>query len=219
MQIHQAGRSLVFYGSIIGILWMLIAFVSPLALGWRLAAAAVGALLTFFLFFFFRVPRRPLPKEAAGALFAPADGRIIDICDVHEKECLKTKALRVSIFLSIFDVHSAHMPVDAEVLYAQHHRGRFLAAFHGKSSELNEHTTVFLATPFGQRLVVRLIAGWIARRICCYVQSHQKLSAGEELGFIKFGSRVDIFLPLGTPLLVHKGQIVRAKRTQIATLA
>ncbi len=220
MYIHKEGRRILGYAfwialSISMLVWYLgryfgvyeavVVSLSLIWVTWGLVA------------FFFRIPRRTLPVAPAEVLFSPADGRVTNIQEIEEPECIKGKAIRVSIFLSPLNVHCNYVPISATVEYYKYHAGRFIGAFYDKSSTLNERTTILLATP-KHRIVVRQIAGLIARRIACYVQEGQAIQRGEELGFIRFGSRVDVFLPLGTEILVQKNQTVRSKLTQLAVL-
>lgn len=215
-QIHEEGHStlrnagLVFIGlAAATALWM------PRRWFYRISGAS--ALLYGLIAYFFRQPQRQLPS-LEGAVFSPADGTIVDIREVYEKEFLHRRCLRVSIFLSIFNVHMNWIPVGGRVAYMRYHPGQYLVAMHPKSSELNERHTVAIETATGEAVLVRQIAGLIARRIRWKVQPGQLVQAGEELGFIKFGSRVDIFLPLGSSLQVQRHQNVVGSETVLALL-
>jgi len=172
-----------------------------------------------FLFFvfvvrFFRNPYRQLELDSR-KIFAPADGKVVVIDEVYENEYLKDKRMQVSIFMSPLNVHKNWYPVSGEVEFYKHHSGRFLVAWHPKSSDLNERTTVVIEKDNQTKILVRQIAGAVAQRISCYAKTAKTVTQGHELGFIKFGSRVDLFLPLDTKILVTKGQKVTGNVTVI----
>jgi phosphatidylserine decarboxylase len=176
--------------------------------------------LSGFVFFllivrFFRDPERPLIINDS-ILTAPADGKIVVIKEADEKVYFHEKRIQVSIFMSPTNVHKNWYPVSGKTVFYKHHPGRFLVAWHPKSSELNERTTTVVETKTYGPVLIRQIAGAVAQRIICYAQPGAKVKQGEELGFIKFGSRVDVFLPLGTKILVKKNQMVRGNITPIA---
>lgn len=179
-------------------------------------AASIG----LFLFFlqFFRHPNRPLPKRADDLLYAPADGKVVVIEETEETEYFHDRRLQVSIFMSPLNVHVNRVPVSGTVRYFQYHPGKYLVAWHPKSSTENERSTIVIQHPKGE-VLIRQIAGAVARRICTYPKTGQEVNQGEELGFIKFGSRVDVFLPIDTKLKVEIGQKVKANVDVIGTLA
>lgn len=178
--------------------------------GW-LWTAAVLALLGGFVFYFFRDPERRVPSDAA-VIVSPADGRVMEVVDeaTHGQP-----GRRVSIFLSVFDVHVNRVPAAGTIRSVEYHRGKFLAAMRSRASAENEHNVVCVATARGD-LVVKQIAGWIARRILCWKQEGDTVAAGERLGMIRFGSRVDLWLPLDTEILVRPGQHVAGGSTILA---
>jgi phosphatidylserine decarboxylase len=173
----------------------------------------------FFLFIvrFFRNPHRPVSIDDS-ILISPADGKVVLIEEVEETEYFKDRRLQVSIFMSPNNVHKNWYPFSGIVKYYRHHPGKFLVAWHPKSSELNERTTVVLERKDTTKILMRQIAGAVAQRISCYAAEGKQVKQGEELGFIKFGSRVDIFLPLGTTLKVAKNQKVSGCVDVIANL-
>ena len=173
----------------------------------------------FFLFFlqFFRSPRVHL-EAAEYLVYAPAEGKVVSIQEVTEPECLKKTCIQLSIFMSPFNVHINRSPFTGEVEYFRYHRGKYLVAYHPKSSTANERTSILLRNSTGHKVLVRQIAGLVARRIRCYVKEGSQLKAGAEFGFIKFGSRVDLFLPLGTRILVEPGARTSAGKTILAAL-
>ena len=171
-------------------------------------------LLVSFIFClnFFRDPKRILPADK-NCIVSPADGKIIKIKEFEDPET-KEKLRLVSIFLSVFNVHSNRMPVDGLIKSVNYIKGEFLAAFDHKASEQNERTEISIDTKFGS-MVVKQIAGLVARRILCYAKENEKMSAGERLGFIRFGSRTDIILPDKVTLNVELDQKVYGGQTII----
>lgn len=169
-----------------------------------------------FLVSFFRKPTRDVENPSDSVLFSPADGKIVVIEKVFEEEYLKKECLLVSVFMSPLNVHINWYPITGVVTYFKYHPGKFFAAWNPKSSTENERTTIGLQTTNGE-IVIRQIAGALARRIVCYSSEHHKVKQGSELGFIKFGSRVDIYLPLETKMQVKLGDVVNGNITQIAT--
>ncbi|MDR3328895.1 MAG: phosphatidylserine decarboxylase family protein [Prevotellaceae bacterium] len=175
---------------------------------------AASAVFFGFIVRFFRMPRRPLLHDEQ-AVFAPCDGKMVVIEEVYEPECLKAKALQLSIFMSPNNVHANFYPVSGEVEYVKYHPGKYLVAWHPKASTKNERTTVVLNTGRAQ-VLCRQIAGAVARRIVCYARQGQAAQQNAQLGFIKFGSRVDVFLPLSAKVEVQLGQPVRGTQTVLA---
>ncbi len=170
-----------------------------------------------FVLQFFRNPVRPIPKRDNQIVYAPADGRICAIEEVIETEYFGDRRLQVSIFMSPLNVHVNRNPVGGTVRYVRYHPGKYLVAWHPKSSTENEHTSVVYDTGEHQ-LLLRQIAGAVARRIKWYVAEGQSVVQGEDMGFIKFGSRVDLFLPLEARINVQLNQSVRGNRDIIAYL-
>ncbi|MCY4418429.1 MAG: phosphatidylserine decarboxylase family protein [Cytophagales bacterium] len=170
--------------------------------------AILGFLCTVFILQFFRVPQIRYP-EGSG-IYSPADGKIVQIKETEEDEYFKDKRIVLSIFMSALNAHINRVPMGGEILYFVHHPGKYLLAYHPKSSKLNEHTTMVIKNPNGTVLLLRQIAGYVARRICYYVKKGDLVKVGREFGFIKFGSRVDLYFPLGTRLEVKIGDRVKA---------
>ncbi|MBP2321252.1 phosphatidylserine decarboxylase [Kibdelosporangium banguiense] len=180
----------------------------------------VGALLTGWTAWFFREPKRVTPTRA-GVVVAPADGTVSTVAEVMpppELELGDTPMLRVSVFLSVFDVHVQRNPVAGEVARKIYHPGKFLSADLDKASEENERNTVLLRTAEGHQIVVVQIAGLVARRIVCHIDEGDKVEAGATYGLIRFGSRVDTYLPLGGRVLVEPGQKTIGGETVLAEL-
>jgi phosphatidylserine decarboxylase len=170
-----------------------------------------------FIARFFRNPSRTTPYSN-DHIIAPADGKIVDIQRVQESEYFCDERVKVSIYMSVLNVHLNRTPLTGEVRYVKYHPGNYLVAFHPKASELNERSTIVIADSRANEVLVRQIAGFLARRIVTYLQPEQAVRAGEELGFIKFGSRCDVFLPVDANVLVALNQHVRGGETPIAQL-
>jgi phosphatidylserine decarboxylase len=176
-----------------------------------------SVVLLIFIMRFFRIPGRKA-VFSPGVVYAPADGKIVEVKQTVEEEYLKDRRIQVSIFMSVWNVHINWFPLAGRVSYYQYHPGRYLVARHPKSSLLNERNTVGIQTENSGEIVVRQIAGIVARRIVSYAEPPRKISAGDELGFIRFGSRVDLFLPADSRILVSPGQKVRGLLTPVAEL-
>jgi phosphatidylserine decarboxylase len=165
---------------------------------------------------FFRIPKRTFSFTDSDIL-CPADGKVVVIEEVEETEYFKDRRIQVSIFMSPLNVHANYFPISGLVKYVKYHKGLFLVAWHPKSSTDNERSTVVVQHSSGQEVLFRQIAGAVARRICYYTKEGQMAETGQEFGFIKFGSRVDVFLPLGTKLDVKIDQDVKAKLTKLGS--
>ena len=177
----------------------------------------VSLLLFFIVLQFFRSPTRKITINEK-CILAPADGKIVVIEQTDEPEVLKEKRIQVSIFMSPINVHVNRYPVSGEVVFSKYHPGLYLVAWHPKSSTKNERTTVVIQTSSRVKILMRQIAGALARRIVCYPQEGWMVRQGDEMGFIKFGSRVDLFLPLNATIKVDINQKVKGGQTVIAEL-
>ena len=164
---------------------------------------------------FFRNPKRETPINE-NHLIAPVDGKVVIIQEVFEKEYFKDQRLQVSIFMSPLNVHVTRYTMSGKVIFSKYHPGKYLVAWHPKSSELNERTTIVLKNEVFGEILYRQIAGAVARRIVNYAEVGSQVVQGEDAGFIKFGSRVDLFLPLGTPLDIALNDIVKGGVQTIA---
>jgi phosphatidylserine decarboxylase len=185
---------------------------------WLFILLSIGFLVLFYLVVqFFRIPKRVF-TFSENDILCPADGKVVVIEEVEETEYFKEKRIQVSIFMSPLNVHANYFPISGLVKYVRYHKGLFLVAWHPKSSTDNERSTVVVEHKTGQEVLFRQVAGAVARRICYYAKEGQAAEAGQEFGFIKFGSRVDIFLPLGTPINVKIGDIVKSKLTKLGEL-
>jgi len=217
MKIHKEG-----YSSII-VVFVVLAILN-LALFFLLNVAVVTTVFVvisfiFWLFIiaFFRLPARPV-AAVSDTVFAPADGEIVVVEETIEEEYFKDKRIQVSTFMSPFNVHVNWYPVSGTVQYTKYHKGKFLVAWHPKSSTLNERSTIVIKMENGTEILVRQIAGAVARRIVTYSKEGDRAEQGKEIGFIKFGSRVDVFLPLGTDIQVKLDQKVSGLETILAKL-
>ncbi|WP_296705808.1 phosphatidylserine decarboxylase family protein [Algoriphagus sp.] len=218
MTIHREGRVLLFWMMIIlvALNYLLYYFFPEKNL--MLNITMLGSIIIYLLVLqFFRNPVFPLPNEE-GIVFAPADGKVVVIEEAFEDEYLKEKRRQVSIFMSPVNVHVNRSPIKGVVDFFKYHPGKYLVAWHPKSSTENERTTMVLRNEKGTQILVRQIAGAVARRIKWYVKEGSKLDQGGEFGFIKFGSRVDLFLPLDAEILVDLEQKTKGARTPIARL-
>ena len=182
------------------------------------SVAFVSTVLFLLVLNFFRSPFRRFPYDSEGLVIAPADGTIVAIEEVMENEILHKKCLQISIFMSIFNVHANWFPVNGTVKHVSHQNGRFMAAYLPKSSTENERSMVVIETPEGHTVMARQIAGAVARRIVTYAEKGEDCFIDEHMGFIKFGSRVDVYLPLGTEVCVSMGQKTTGNQTVIAKL-
>jgi phosphatidylserine decarboxylase len=178
----------------------------------------VSTILFLIILNFFRSPYRRFPFDSEGLVIAPADGVIVAIEEVMENQYFHDKRIQVSIFMSVFNVHANWFPVNGTVKHVSHQNGRFQAAYLPKSSTENERSTIVIRTNYGVDVLTRQIAGVMARRIVTYAKEGEYYEVNEQMGFIKFGSRVDTFLPLDTEILVEMDQKVTGNQTPIARL-
>lgn len=178
--------------------------------------SALSAVVYLFVFNFFRCPVRHYRGVRENHVVSSVDGRVVAVERVYEGEYLKTEAIMLSVFMSPLNVHANWFPVDGKVEYVKHHRGRFLSAYLPKASSENERSTVGIEAACGQRITVRQVAGAMARRIVTYARKGNEASIDEHLGFIKFGSRVDLYLPVDCEILVRIGDITRGGVTPVA---
>lgn len=180
--------------------------------------SGLSAIFFLLVLNFFRSPFRRFPYDSEGLVIAPADGTIVAIEEVMENEILHEKRLQISIFMSVFNVHANWFPVNGTVKHVSHNNGRFMAAYLPKSSTENERSAVVVTTKNGVDILARQIAGAMARRIVTYAKVGEKCHVDEQMGFIKFGSRVDVYLPLDSEVLIEMDQKVTGNQTPIARL-
>ncbi|MGB8490431.1 MAG: phosphatidylserine decarboxylase family protein [Bacteroidales bacterium] len=218
MRLHKEGYKILAFGLAVLIAVNILArFIWADNVLARWAIIVISLIGYIFVLFFFRTPVRMLDPDP-GLIYAPADGKVVVIEETIEKEYFRDLRLQVSIFMSPFNMHSNRYPVSGRVKYVQYHPGHYIVAWHPKSSELNERSSIVIETETGAEILIRQIAGAVARRIVTYARPDQKVIQGEELGFIKFGSRVDIFLPLGTEIEIPILQQVKASKSIIAKI-
>lgn len=217
--IHKEGRTLLFVLLLV-IVAIIFAFDYFLPGMNMLRNIVTGIVLVFFLLVlqFFRNPSRNTVKNA-NHIIAPADGKVVVIEEAEEPEYFKGKRMQISIFMSPFNVHVNRMPAAGKICFFKYHPGKYLVAWHPKSSTENERTTVVVKTQSGTEVLFRQIAGALARRIKWYVKEGDVLDQGQEFGFIKFGSRVDIYLPLDAKVKVKIDEVTTGGETVIAELA
>jgi phosphatidylserine decarboxylase len=181
----------------------------------RVGLGGISAVLLVFTISFFRDPQRATPTDPK-AIVAPADGTIVEIRTVHEPYYLNGEATMVAIFLSVFDVHVQRAPIEGEIKFVKYHKGKFLDARNMNASLENENRVIGIVTADGFRVTVRQIAGLIARRIVGWADPGTKLARGERLGMIRFGSRVELFLPPGTQVMAKVGEYAKGGETVLA---
>jgi phosphatidylserine decarboxylase len=217
-RIHEEGTKAILIASLViaalvvgmNLLW-------PHQTVWHLLAYLFFALVLVLVVRFFRVPIHRKTTIMENAVLSPADGVVAANEIVMEDEYFHEQRRQISIFMSIYNVHINFFPFDGVVTYYRYHPGKFLVAFNPKSSTDNEHNTMVIRDAQGREVLVRQIAGFVARRIVCDLEPGEPSIAGEEFGMIRFGSRVDVFLPLDAEVDVHIGQKVRAKSSVLAT--
>ncbi len=177
----------------------------------------VSLILLAGVFYFFREPVMER-KVKEGEVVSVANGTVVAIEPVVEGEYFRSKRLQISVFMSVWDVHINHVPVAGEIVYQKHHAGRFLPARHAKSSDANERCTSVIRTAGGKEILARQVAGILARRVVTYRKPGDRVTRNDQLGFIRFGSRVDLFVPLDSDIRVTLGQKVRGGMTVITTV-
>lgn len=218
MTIHKEGYKSILISAILFAVINLVSFYfisfSMAWLSWLIFILTLG--LVLFIISFFRVPSRKL-TQGSNLVIAPADGKVVVIEEVYDEEYFKDKRLQVSIFMSPANVHQNRTPVTGEVVYNQYHKGKYLVAWHPKSSTENERHSVVIRYSKGE-VLVKQIAGALAKRIVNYLSVGQKVEQTAEMGFIKFGSRVDLLLPLDVKVNVKLQEVVKGGVTVIATV-
>lgn len=218
VKIHREGLNilLVLFAIITAISIPAFTFIRPLWI--PITFLTISVILYLLVVNFFRSPRRHYRGERENAVLASADGTVVALEEVFEDEVLHENTIQLSIFMSVFNVHANWYPVEGKVVYAKHHSGRFQAAYLPKSSAENERSTVVIETESGKKVLVRQVAGAVARRIVTYAEKGDDARFDEHMGFIKFGSRVDIYLPLDSEILVKIGDKTVGDITQVARL-
>ena len=219
VKIHREGQNII-----VVLLLILLAINIPaylfIELKWIPITLIVISVIMFALVInFFRLPQRHFKGDSNGVVVSSVDGKVVALEEVYEAEYLHKNVIQLSVFMSVFNVHANWVPLKGRVKYVKHHAGRFLAAYLPKSSTDNERSAIVIESDKnGEDVLVRQIAGAIARRIVTYVEAGDEVDISDFIGFIKFGSRVDVFLPLGTEVCVKMGQSTTGDQTVIARL-
>lgn len=215
MKIHKEGHKILINTSLaLVVINLLVFWFLP---NFLLATGIISGIVFLLILQFFRNPQRELLIADENTIYAPADGKIVVIEESNENEYFQDKRLQVSIFMSPTNVHVNRNPISGTVNYFKYHPGKYLVAWHPKSSDENERTTVVIGNGDAE-ILMRQIAGALAKRIVNYLEIGDEVEQGKDMGFIKFGSRVDLFLPLDAKIKVEMGQKVKGNRTIIATI-
>jgi phosphatidylserine decarboxylase len=218
MIIHKEGRVVILTALIIfAVIYVVVAGVTGCNSIYTSITGIAAIILLVSTSLFFRNPPRKV-KADSNLVYAPADGKIVDIAEVFEDEFLHRKCLKISTFMSIYNIHVNRYPASGEITYTKYHPGKYLVARHPKSSELNEHQSTAIQKPDGTEILVKQIAGTVARRLICYAKVGNEVKQGDDIGFIRFGSRVDLFLPLNTEICVKLNKHVKGNQTLMARL-
>ena len=218
-RLHEEGtRAIIITLAIVVAFVILVNWIWPVQTVWHYLFYAFELLALVITTRFFRVPIWRKTTMEVDAVLSPADGVVAANEEVFEDEYFHDRRRQISIFMSIYDVHINFFPFDGEVTYYKYHPGKFLLAFKPKSSTDNEHNTIILRDRKGREIMIRQIAGFVARRIVCDLQPGDEAIVGEELGMIRFGSRVDVFLPLDAEVKVKMGHRTIGKETILANL-
>lgn len=215
MRIHKEGYMYVLIATVLYalVVWLSLSFL-PVYISYPIIF--ILGLLWFWVFWFFRIPTR-IFTSGENLVISPCDGKVVVIEETQESEFFKDKRIQVSIFMSPLNVHVNRYPISGNVEYVKYHKGKYLVAWHPKSSTENERSTIVVKNNQAS-VLIRQIAGAVARRIVTYSKQNDKAIQNEELGFIKFGSRVDLFLPIGTKINVQINDVVQGGVSLIATL-
>lgn len=193
--------------------WM---FIRPVAI--PIVFSSISGVIFLLVLNFFRSPRRHFKGDRKNVVVSSVDGKVVALEETFESEYLHRRVIQLSVFMSVFNVHANWFPVDGKVLLVRHHSGRFMSAYLPKSSTENERSTIVIRADNGQDILVRQVAGAVARRIVTYAEPGEEASIEDHMGFIKFGSRVDIYLPLDAEIYVHIGDTTTGGVTEVARL-
>lgn len=218
VKIHQEGLNIL--AILLAILlvinfpaWL---FIRPIAI--PVTFSVISGIIYLLVLNFFRSPRRNFRGDRDNVVVASADGKVVALEETYEDEYLHCRCIQLSVFMTVLNVHANWFPVDGEVLYVAHHSGRFLSAYLPKSSTENERSTVVIRAHNGQNILMRQVAGALARRIVTYARPGDEASINDHMGFIKFGSRIDLYLPLDAEILVKLGDKTTGGVTEVARL-
>ncbi len=218
VKIHHEGTNILIILAVASLVVLL-----PLWLWVDVVAVPITATVVLGVFYllvvnFFRSPKRQFTGNPENVVVSSADGTVVALEEVYEPEYLKCRCIQLSVFMSVLNVHANWFPVDGEVVFTKHHPGRFMAAYLPKSSTENERSTVVIRTPHDQLVLMRQVAGAMARRIVTYAHPGVEASIEDHMGFIKFGSRIDLYLPLGTEIYVKIGDKTTGGITEVGRL-
>ncbi|MDE7443499.1 MAG: phosphatidylserine decarboxylase family protein [Muribaculaceae bacterium] len=216
VKIHREGTGILVAAAILLLVINIPAWIFVRPFG--VALSIVSAILYILMINFFRSPKRKFKGDPQNAVVASVDGTVVALEETFEDEWLHRRVIQLSMFMTILDVHANWFPVDGEVIYVKHHSGRYMSAYLPKSSTENERSTIVIKADNGQDILARQIAGAVARRIVTYAEPGVQASIEDHMGFIKFGSRVDIYLPLDAEILVKIGDKTTGGVTQVARL-
>lgn len=218
MKIHREGKNTLIYTFIILLIINLVTFYFVPNSIFLVVVFAISIVLFVLMLNFFRSPERVYGGELHGMVNSPTDGKVVVVEKVFENKFFNEERIQISIFMSFFNAHSNWMPVTGKIIHSSHVKGNFHAAYLPKSSHENEQSNIVIETPEHGTILTKQIAGAVARRIVTYVREGEELTIGSPLGFIKLGSRMDIFLPVDSEILVKIGDEVRANITFLARL-
>ena len=218
MKIHQEGKNIltILLLILIAINLPVYMFLQPIWIAYTIITLSI--IFYLLILNFFRSPKRHFKGDTKNVVVAPADGTVVALEEVLEDEYFHDKRIQVSIFMTVFNVHANWFPVNGTVTHVHHQDGRFMAAYLPKSSTDNERSTVVIKTPGGEEILMRQIAGALARRIVTYAEPGEECHIDQHVGFIKFGSRVDLFLPIDSEILVSLKEKTVGNMTVIARL-
>ena len=220
IRLHSEGNSTLLWGGLtLALLCLIFGWAFGFQSPWFISVLVASTVVYLIVVNFFRCPIRLYDGNTEGIIIAPCDGKVVVVEETDENEYFHDRRIQVSIFMSLFNVHANWVPCDGLVKKVEHQNGRFQAAWLPKASTDNERSTIIIETPEGEEILVRQIAGAMARRIVTYSAQGEECFIDEHLGFIKFGSRVDIFLPLTAKVQVEVGQKTTGNQTLIATLS
>lgn len=218
VKIHREGLNILVVLLFILAVFNALAFLLIQVKAIPIIIASLSGITYLLVVNFFRSPRRHFKGDAKNAVVASVDGTVVALEEVYEDEYLHRNAIQLSIFMTVFNVHANWVPVNGTVIYVKHHSGRFRAAYLPKSSTENERSTIVIKSENGTDILMHQVAGAVARRVVTYAEPGEKVSLDEHIGFIKFGSRVDIYLPLDSELKVKLGDKTVGGITEVARL-
>ena len=218
VKIHHEGTNILIILAAISLIVLLPLWLWVDIVAVPITATVVLGVLYLLVVNFFRSPKRQFTGNPENVVVSSADGTVVALEEVYEPEYLKCRCIQLSVFMSVLNVHANWFPVDGEVVFTKHHPGRFLAAYLPKSSTENERSTVVIRTHHDQLVLMRQVAGAMARRIVTYAHPGVEASIEDHMGFIKFGSRIDLYLPLGTEIYVKIGDKTTGGITEVGRL-